>query len=134
MITIISGAKGSGKTKKIIDKANSSIPTTDGHIVFLTDTKRYSLEIKYQIRLIDTKEYGITNKDLFMGFVKGIVSGNGDLQQVYIDGMARITQLDISEMEYIYDELEKMSNANNVEFIVTVSSDTLPEFMKKYAC
>ena len=44
MIHLIYGAKGSGKTKRIIDMANASIDTTTGDIVFITDTNRSHLD------------------------------------------------------------------------------------------
>ena len=55
MIHLIYGAKGSGKTKRIIDMANASIDTTTGDIVFITDTNRYMYDIKYQIRFINRR-------------------------------------------------------------------------------
>ena len=37
MIKLITGAKGTGKTKIIIDMANDNVETAKGDIVFLTD-------------------------------------------------------------------------------------------------
>ena len=56
MIQIIYGSKGTGKTKRIIDQANSSIAKELGDIVFISDTSRYIREIKYQIRFTNSKE------------------------------------------------------------------------------
>ena len=39
---IIYGSKGTGKTKIVIDEANALVEKAKGHIVFITDTKRYS--------------------------------------------------------------------------------------------
>ena len=46
---IFYGPKGSGKTKAIIDCANKTLDTAKGHVVFITDTKRYTFDLKYQI-------------------------------------------------------------------------------------
>ena len=54
MIKIIYGAKGSGKTKRILDSAEVALRTTKGDVVFLAATSRYRMEIKPQIRFIDT--------------------------------------------------------------------------------
>ena len=44
MINLIYGAKGSGKTKVIIDKANVTV--SSGDTVFITDTGRYMFDVK----------------------------------------------------------------------------------------
>ena len=45
MVKIVYGAKGSGKTKRIIDMANESIESAAGNIVFITDTNRYMFDV-----------------------------------------------------------------------------------------
>ena len=50
MITIIDGAKGSGKTKRIINAASDALAVSKGDIVFLATTTRYRTEIKPQIK------------------------------------------------------------------------------------
>jgi len=49
MIKIIYGPKGTGKTKIIIDEANSKIETAKGHLIFITNTKRYMYDLKREI-------------------------------------------------------------------------------------
>ena len=44
MIKIIYGAKGSGKTKNIIDTANAAVADAKGHLIFITDTNRRHLD------------------------------------------------------------------------------------------
>ena len=69
MLNLIYGAKGTGKTKKIIDKANSTI--SDGLTAFITDTDRYMFDIKRGIRFINGAEYGVTSEDGLVGLVMG---------------------------------------------------------------
>jgi hypothetical protein len=132
MINLIYGAKGSGKTKRIIDTANGNIVNTDGHIIFLTDTTRYNFDIKYQIRLINCKEFKIQTEDQLIGFIRGIIAANSDTKQIYVDGIARIINKSINDMEVLFTDIEELSKAHKVDFTMTISSDTLPEFMKKY--
>ena len=40
MIKVIYGAKGTGKTKMMIDAANATVPEAKGHMIFITDSKR----------------------------------------------------------------------------------------------
>ena len=45
MINVIYGLKGSGKTNKIIDKANWRAASTNGKILYITDRPEHSKEI-----------------------------------------------------------------------------------------
>ena len=40
MIKVIYGAKGTGKTKMMIDAANAAVADAKGHLIFITDSKR----------------------------------------------------------------------------------------------
>ena len=44
MIKVIYGAKGTGKTKMMIDAANAAIADAKGHMIFITDTNRDHLD------------------------------------------------------------------------------------------
>ena len=63
MIKIICGPKGSGKTKKIIDAANAAVETAKGHLIFVTDTKRYMYDLKREIRFIDVTDYAVAGEE-----------------------------------------------------------------------
>lgn len=132
MIHIIAGAKGSGKTKKIIDVANTTGSATKGEVVFITDTMRYSLDIKHMIRLINTEELRVKGLESFLGMIKGLIAGNGDITDIFIDGLARIINMDIEDMQECYKLFEKLANEHSINFTITVSSDTLPPYIDKY--
>ena len=134
MVKIVYGAKGSGKTKRIIDMANESIESVAGNIVFITDTNRYMFDVKYQIRALNVTEHKIFDEEALIGFIKGLIAGNHDISLIYIDGAHRIAKKDMSEMQSFYDALEEISQNQKVDFVVCVSSDLpeMPEFLKKY--
>ncbi|HIU83068.1 MAG TPA: hypothetical protein IAC70_03860 [Candidatus Faecicola pullistercoris] len=134
MIQLIYGAKGSGKTKKIIDMANDCINTTDGNIVFITDTNRYMYDIKYQIRAINVTEHHIYDEEALIGFVKGLIAGNHDIKHIFIDGAHRIAKKNVEDMKSFYDELGLVAENQDVQFVVSVSKDEkeLPDFLLKY--
>ncbi len=134
MIKIIYGAKGTGKTKQIIDMANDSVASQDGDIVFITDNPRYSHKIKYQIRFSTTDDADIKGEQALIGFIKGMLSANYDIKIMFIDGPARMVNKDINDMANFYKEIEIIADKNNVEFVFTVSAnkDDLPNFILKY--
>lgn len=134
MIKIICGLKGSGKTKKIIDAANSSAEGAKGNLTFITDTKRYMYDLKRQIRFIDVTDYSIAGEDALCGFIKGIVAGNYDNEFIFVDGITRITGKQVKDMAQIFYMLEKIAQMRELNIYLTCScaEEDLPEFTKKY--
>lgn len=131
---IIYGPKGTGKTKAIIDSAVDALKTAKGHIVFVTDTKRYTYDLKYPIRFLDTTEFDIQGMDGLRGFLKGLVAANGDNEYIYVDGIARITGKDLADLSNIFDALEKLEKDFGVKFVLTCSAakEDLPDFVLKH--
>ncbi len=134
MIKIIYGSKGTGKTKKIIDQANERGINSLGDVVYLADTSRYVREIKYVIRFIDTTENNIKSVDGLLGFIKGLIAGNYDIKDMFIDGAVRMIGLTIEEMGPFMEELKKIAKVSDVNFTLTVSRDLeeMPEFFAEY--
>ncbi|MEG1612590.1 MAG: hypothetical protein RR357_00305 [Clostridia bacterium] len=134
MIHLIYGAKGSGKTKRIIDMANESIENAHGDIVFITDTNRYMFSIKYQVRVINSEENHIFDEEALIGFIKGLIAGNHDIKTIYIDGVHRITKTQIEDMQHFYDVIDNLAAGHEIDFVISVSKDLdeMPEFLKKY--
>ena len=134
MIKIICGTKGSGKTKKIIDAANGAIEKAKGHLIFITDTKRYMYYLKRDIRFIDVSDYSIAGEEALCGFIKGAIAGGYDNEYVYIDGVTRIAGKDIKDMAQLFYMLEKVATLRSLTVTLTCScaEEELPDFVKKY--
>jgi len=132
MISLIYGGKGSGKTKRLIEAANEAYKTNDGYAVYITTKPKHSIQINSAIRFIDTNEYDLKNKDHAIGFIKGILASNNDINAMYIDGLSYMASTEVEDMEAIFQELEKLSQKSGVKFTITVSRDVLPEFLKRY--
>ena len=134
MIKVIYGAKGTGKTKMMIDAANNALSEAKGHSIFITDTKRYMYDLERDIRFIDVSEYDVAGEAALCGFIKGVIAGNHDNEYVFIDGIVRIAGKPISEMAAFFYMLEKV--AKNDDLVVTVSvsaaKEELPDFVTKY--
>lgn len=132
---IVYGPKGTGKTKIVIDEANALIESAKGHVVFITDTNRYMYDLKNQIRFINLSEYEVATEESLAGFVKGIVAANYDNEYIYVDGIARITNKPLCELESFFTLVETLEKNSSANFVFTCSADKaeLPEFLKKYA-
>lgn len=134
MIKVICGAKGSGKTKKMIDAANAAVAEAKGHLIFITDTKRYMYDLEREVRFIDVSEYDIAGEAALCGFIKGVIAGNYDNEYVYIDGVVRIAGKPVQEMATFFYMLEKVAKSDNITVTVSVSAaeEDLPDFVKDY--
>ena len=134
MIKVVYGAKGTGKTKLMIDAANAAVKEAKGHLIYITDSKRYMYDLEREVRFIDTSEYDIAGEAALCGFIKGVVAGNNDNEYVYIDGVVRIAGKPVQEMAAFFYMLDKVSKASNLVITVSVSADKeeLPDFVTKY--
>ena len=134
MIKIIYGAKGSGKTKAMIDAANAAVKEAKGHLIFITDTKRYMYDLEREVRFIDVSEYDIAGEAALCGFIKGVIAGNYDNEYVYIDGVVRIAGKPVQELATFFYMLEKVAKSSDVTVTVSVSAtkEELPDFVTKY--
>ena len=134
MIKVIYGPKGTGKTKIIIDEANSKVAGAKGHLIFITNTKRYMYDLHRDIRVIDTNDFMVAGEEALIGFVKGVVAANNDNEYLFIDGAARIAGKEIKDMAAFYYMLDKISEQNGLTIYVTCSctKEELPDFVAKY--
>ena len=131
---LLAGVKGTGKTKMMIDAANSAVSEAKGHMIFITDTKRYMYDLEREIRFIDVSEYDVAGEAALCGFIKGVIAGNHDNEYVYIDGIVRIAGKPIVEMAAFFYMLEKVAKNDNLVVTVSVSAakEELPDFVTKY--
>ncbi len=136
MIKFISGAKGTGKTKIIIDMANDNVETAKGDIVFLTDTDRYMYSLRYQIRVVNASQLkkgeSPVSEDALMGFIRGLLAGNHDIETLYIDGAHRMLNKTVFEMKDFFDDLREVAKSTDTRFVVTVSEneENFPDFIR----
>lgn len=133
MVNLIVGGKGSGKTKKMIDIINTSAATSPGNLVCIEHSMKLTYDIHHAVRLIDVVEYGIGGADMLFGFVSGVLAGNYDIVEVYIDGILKMLDHNITALDTILLKLDKLSG-EAIKIIITVSVDEpqLTEELKKY--
>ena len=131
---IFYGAKGSGKTKAIIEYANEVKDKAKGNVVFITDTNRYAFDLKFPIRFLDATQFAIQGMDGLRGFLKGIVAANGDNEYIFLDGIARISGKPLGELENIFSAIDRLEKDFGVKFVLTVSAakEDLPDFVLKF--
>ncbi len=134
MIKVIYGAKGTGKTKMMIDAANEAVKDAKGYLIFITDSKRSMYDLDRKVRFIDISEYDVAGEAALCGFIKGVAAGNNDNEYLFIDGVVRIAGKPVQEMAAFFYMLDKVAKNNNLVITVSVTAEKedLPDFVTKY--
>ena len=121
-VAFMAGQKGEGKTRKLIDMANSEAKITDGHLVFIDDDKRHIHDVHRDIRFVETGKGLLSNHREFTGFVLGILSQNSDIQHIFVDGLNNIVEtVDTESLLKLQARLEAIARVDDVNFTISVN-------------
>ena len=133
MIKLIVGSKGSGKTKTLISMCNEAVKNTDGCVVCIEKAMSLQFSIVPQVRLIHADAYNISGYDEFYGFISGVLAGNYDIKDIFVDGILRIGNRDLDGPGVLLDRIQALVK-DEVTVVVTVSTDVenLPASVSKY--
>lgn len=135
MIELIVGAKGTGKTKILMAKANDDIKVTGGNTVYLDINNKHMYELSHRIRLLNVQDYNINSADMFLGFIYGIISQDYDIDKMFLDNFTSIAYIDnIESAENLIKELAKISEKYEIDFVIslTADNDSLSDYLKEF--
>ena len=130
MIQIIAGEKGKGKTKLLIARANNDVRTMNGNLVYIDKSNKHMYELSNKIRLINSRDYLLSNVDEFVGFISGILSSDHDVEKIYFDSFLKLANLDENtDLEPHLTKLNAISNLFKIEFVlcISVGKDRIPD-------
>lgn len=133
MIRFILGAKGAGKTKWLIDHANEDHQKGNGNIAFVEVDDDHIFSLDYNVRLINATNYGLTTLDHFYGFICGMLAMDYDLEKIYVDGIYKVIDLSVEDLEDLAKRLESL-DVENFEVYINVNfvGSDIPEQLKEY--
>lgn len=133
MIKLIVGTKGSGKTKTMIDLINEATKTATGNVVVIEKSMQLTTSINHAARLVDVDEYKINGAEMLYGFVAGVLAGNYDITEMFIDGILKVCGHDLEAAGRVLNAINAIAG-DGVNVTVTVSADvnSLPESIKKF--
>jgi RecA/RadA recombinase len=134
LIQLIFGEKGSGKTKKILELANTAAETAKGSVVFIDVDEDYMYDLNLSVRFINATEYALAGPKMFYGFICGIAASDHDMECILIDSFMKIIRHDLSTLEELFRQLERFSEQHHIRFVMSLSCapDQLPGFLKPY--
>lgn len=134
MVKFILGAKGTGKTRWLVENANKDMKEGNGNIAFIDVDDNHIFTLDYNVRLINAMEFDILNIESFYGFLCGLIGMDYDLEKVYIDSIYKVMDLDIPALEKLLIDLTKIGEKFNTGFYMNVeyTMDQIPESLKEY--
>lgn len=134
MVKLITGVKGTGKTKTLIEMVNKAQTETKGCVVCIEKGNKLRYDVNSQIRLIDTVEYLVADAQSLYGFVAGILASNYDVTDIFIDSCLKICNEDISAFEKFLLEIEALALKSDVNVVITSSlpAENITDVMNKF--
>ena len=133
MIKLITGKKGTGKTKILIDNINDAVKSTNGNLVCIEKGDNIRRSISFRVRWCDTESFAIEGADAFYGFVAGMLAGNYDIKDVFVDGILKIVGKDYDVLGSLFEKLDKLTGEEaTVVFTVSADDSELPESVKQF--
>ena len=134
MVKLITGVKGTGKTKTLIEMVNKAQQETKGCVVCIEKGNKLRYDVNSQIRLIDTCEYLVSDAQSLFGFVAGILASNYDVTDIFIDSCLKICDEDVPAFEKLLLETEALAHKNDVNVVMTSSllEENVTDIMKKF--
>jgi hypothetical protein len=133
MIKLITGKKGTGKTKILIDNINDAVKSTNGNLVCIEKGDNIRRSISFRVRWCDTESFAIEGADAFYGFVAGMLAGNYDIKDVFVDGILKIVGKDFDVLGQLFEKLDKLTGEEaTVVFTVSADDSELPESVKQF--
>lgn len=132
MINLIPGKKGTGKTKILVDSIKKAAEKATGNVVCIERGMQLTYDLPHNVRLADAEEYGITSYDSFYGFVAGMLAGNYDIQEVFVDGILKIGGRDYDAFGAMIEKLAVLTKDVTIVFTVSADPADLPAKVKAF--
>ena len=132
MINLIPGKKGTGKTKVLVDAIESSVKNATGDVVCNERGMKLTYDLPHKVRLVDAEEYGINSYDAFYGFVAGVLAGNYDIQEIFVDGILRIGGRDYEAFGNMIEKVAMLAKDIKIVFTVSADPEELPAKVKAF--
>jgi len=133
MIKLFIGAKGSGKTKTLIELVNNATSASNGSVVCIEKGDKLTHDVTYKARLVDTDAYKIFDAASLFGFIAGILASNNDITDVFVDSALKICGNDVVAFEAMLEKLKAISAEVNIVMTVSIAVEECPEGIKAYA-
>ncbi len=132
MIKIITGRRGSGKTKVLIDAIHEAEKNSNGNVVAIQKGSALNTDITYKVRLVNIEDYAVEGIEAFYGFVAGILSSDHDCTDIFVDGTLKITGREYEKVGEMLAKLDKISADTTITLTISADNSELSDNIKKF--
>ncbi|MCL2107123.1 MAG: hypothetical protein FWH26_08725 [Oscillospiraceae bacterium] len=129
MVSIITGVKGTSKTKKLVELVNEAVERSLGNVICVEQKPTLTFHVSSRARLIAANDYKIKGFAALYGFLSGICAGDHDITDIFMDATLRIGSRDYEELAVFLQAISDLSIAADKHFVFTISAnpEDLPE-------
>ncbi len=111
----------------------STVKSTNGNIVCIEKGDNIRRSISYKVRWCDVEQFGIEGIDAFYGYVAGMLAGNYDIKEIFVDGIFKIVGKDFEAFGNMLEKLDKLTGDDTtVVFTVSADPEELSDNVKKF--
>lgn len=132
MIKLITGKRGTGKTKILVDSIKEAAANTRGNVVCIEKAMQLTYDIPYSVRLVDVDSYSIDSFGKLYGFISGMLACNYDISEIFVDGILKIGGRDYEALGAFFADVDKITSEIEIVFTVSEDAENLPESVLKY--
>ncbi|MBQ8170851.1 MAG: hypothetical protein IJZ95_02550 [Oscillospiraceae bacterium] len=132
MIKLITGKRGSGKTKVLIDAIHEAEKKSNGNVVAIQKGSSLNTDITYKVRLVNIEDYNVEGYDAFYGFIAGILASDHDCTDIFVDATLRITGRDYDKVGEMFEKLAKISADTTITCTISADNSELSDNIKKF--
>ena len=122
MVTLLTGKKGSGKTKKLIELVNAALEKSNGNVVVIEKGQQMTFNIPYAARLVDSDAYDVQGPEALLGFVSGICAGNYDVTDIFVDSTLKLTGTGAEVCDRLVSGFKKLSASADTNIVLSISA------------
>lgn len=132
MIKLITGKRGSGKTKILIDAIAAAEKASKGNVVAIQKGASLNSAVSTKVRLINIEDYSIEGIDAFYGFISGILASDYDCTDIFVDATLKIIGRDYEKIGEMFEKLAKISAETTITCTISADNSELTENIKKF--
>ncbi len=134
MLKLIVGLKGTGKTKNLINLANTAVTASNGSVICIEKGDKLNFDISHKVRLIDAQAYFIDDAASLYGFIAGIMASNHDITDIFVDSALKIAGDDVPAFEKFLTAVNGLSEKFSFQCVMTssIAEENCTELMKKF--
>lgn len=133
MIKLFIGAKGSGKTKTLIELVNSATEASKGSVVCIEKGDKLTHDVTYKARLVDTNDYEIESAEALYGFIAGMLASNNDITDLFVDSALKICGNNNDSFAAMLKKLDDKIKNVNIVMTASIAVEECPDNIKAYA-